>query len=557
MLASIILICFFFIYPLFQIGLRELRWDEGYYAAMAVEMDLLRPETVAQGELIASFPLFPWITALTYKLAPVGIEFGLRLVSVLSIAAISIVVWQTARKALSEDAGLLAAAATFSSAIVIEKGLDGYPDMLGNVFLFAAWTTWFNMGAVKNRWNAAWILSFLFCGLAFYSIGWKALFFFALPLFFMRRPLTVWSRLMRPGFFAGLGILLCFILIWLVPMLARRAEMPFRSLSLGISDKNDFIFQVLYFPLELPTRLLPWSLLAWPAFCVAYQPLEKNQVFSRFMRTIFVSISFALCFMPDLDWRNATVLAAPSAVLAAINYPLLVRRHGNLIVTLLKFIFLLLIPLSALIFALHLICMLDSFFPGSAMKYIFIEKAGDFNLKEVLGGELFKRVNLFAMIESVIVMAVAIFMHKGKLYKLPVWTSILILVSSLIACYWMLIAPFQAHDQDSRKLAKTIEAMIGTSLQSGSAVIYKSPEIKGLNAPFLYLNCRVKKLSKSFDEIPIQENKVYAVSPEVPVSKDRTWKSLNSAPLMYKKHELNLWEGTPAKKNGDEHESGQ
>ncbi|MEM4248438.1 MAG: glycosyltransferase family 39 protein [Candidatus Nanoarchaeia archaeon] len=550
----LLLFCFLLIYPIFQIGERELRWDEGYYAAIANEMDILKPTTVAQGEFILSYPLYPWLVAIIYKIpfSFLKFEIGLRLVSILSIAALCFIIWATVKDALDEEVAFVAVASFMSFALILEKGLDGYPQMLGYVFIFSAWALWFKYGAVKGNWNLAWALSFLFAGLAFYTVGWIAILFFGFPLIFMRRPLTIWSRIRKPGFFAGLGIIGIFVLIWIWPFIARQADMPFRELSLGVSEKSDYFKQIFAFPFELPLRMLPWSLLAWPAFCPAYQPLEKNQVFARFMRIIFFSLFFLLWFTPDLDWRNVTILAAPLAVLTSINYKLLVRRHGHLILYICRFLFkgALAIGISALF--LHLLIFINQSLPFFHISDFFIGQIGIYNLKQVLTGITFQRINTYGIIEAVLIIIISCFMLTKNDKIFPVWSYVLILMTSYVICYWILIAPFQAYDQSSRELAKNIEAIIGKGSPERQVTIYKSPEIKGLNAPFLYLEFNVKKLRKSFDEIPRSEGKVYVIGPSFPASKDRTWKLLTSEALNYKKHELYLWEGILTNKEIEE-----
>ena len=55
-----LIIVFLLITSPYQLGDRELYWQEGDYAAMAQDPDLFIP--LAQGELLPStFPMFPWL----------------------------------------------------------------------------------------------------------------------------------------------------------------------------------------------------------------------------------------------------------------------------------------------------------------------------------------------------------------------------------------------------------------------------------------------------------------------------------------------------------------
>ena len=546
----VIVLCFLIIYPVFQIGHKELRWDEGYYAAIASEMDILKPNTVAQGELIFSYPLYPWFVALLYKvpLDFLKYEFGLRLISILSIMALALIVWETASKAIDEEAGLVAAAALVSSLLVMEKGLEGYPEMLGIVFLFSAWMTWFNLGAVKGKWNSAWTISFFFCGLAFYTIGWSGIFFFAFPLIFMRRPLTIWSRLKKPGFGVGVIILASFIAFWGWPILTKQADMPFRNLSLNFTQNSDYFEQILLFPLQLVLRLMPWSLLAWPAFCPAYQPLDKNPVFSRFLKTIFISLFFIFWIRPDTDWRDISILAAPLAILVGVNYSILVRRHGDLFIKIIRRLLSAVTVLLFLILLFHL-CMIFGLLTSSG-SYLqgFLSQMDDFKIRQMLEKGTFAKIAIYAVAESIIMIIVLIYVLRKKINQMPVWAAILILTTGGTVCYWLFVAPAQAAVQDNRPFAQEIDKLLRDD-GNEMPVIYKAPEIKGLNAPFLYVNCTVRKLKKSFSEIPASETTVFVVGPDYPASQDRTWENMTPKPIIYKKHSLYLWKGTLTKKD--------
>ena len=91
----IILVAFFllFFFPI-KLGLRELRWQEGYYAALALEMGrsaLLLPAVELDGStLINNMPLFPLLAMLINKIG-CPIELALRLISVVSLGITALV----------------------------------------------------------------------------------------------------------------------------------------------------------------------------------------------------------------------------------------------------------------------------------------------------------------------------------------------------------------------------------------------------------------------------------------------------------------------------------
>ncbi len=513
------------LYSIYQLHERELRWDEGYYAAMAAEMNLLKPGTQAQGEMISSFPLFPWMVALLYKVG-FGYELGLRLISVLSVAALAIICWEAGRRSLDDEAGLIAAAAVMTFLLVIEKSLDGYPDALGNVFVVSAWLVWFTLGAGQGRWNAAWFFAMLFCGLAFYTTGWHAMFYCALPFIFLRRPLTIWSRLRKPGFLAGLAVLAGFVLFWGIPRWSVGTDIPFRQMPIESTSLSDYFGQLVVFPFEFFLRFLPWSALAWPAFCPAYHPIEKNPVFNRFLRTIFYSLFFMFWITPSVNWREMTILAAPLAILTASNYWLLVRRHGRMITSVLNFC---LLPASIASFAILAfyaipIHWIDDLIP--------LEKGMSFH-------ETHKIAGIIQASAAILVIALI----KNRRFP-QIWATITLLCLAGALCYWALFAPFQALDQDNRTMAEKIRSKIPADILART-VIYKERDIGGLYAPCLYLNCKVRKLKESLKEIPASEKVVYLLASNYPTTPERNWENLTQKPLAVRRDaKLYLWKGT-------------
>ena len=191
----VLIIIFVILYSPWHLGLRELLGSEGKYAATALDMNLFFPSTIAQGETLSYYyPLYPWIVAITYKLG-LGLEVGLRGVSILALGGTGIVVFETARRISGIQAAVIAAAVMIANIYVFEKANDGSPFTLAVFLLLLAWLTWYMFGAIRGDWNTSWIVSMFFCGLAFYTIGWIAVIYFFTPLIFMRRPLTVWNKI--------------------------------------------------------------------------------------------------------------------------------------------------------------------------------------------------------------------------------------------------------------------------------------------------------------------------------------------------------------------------
>ena len=164
----ILFVAFVAIYTPIQLGDKELSTREGYYAAMATESttSAILPVSVAQGEVLSGYyPLYPALVSIVNKTG-IPMELNLRLLSVVALLLLAITVLIVGKRAVSPQAGVVAAAMTISTYLVTEKGIYGYPNMMSALFLFWAWMTWFTFGAVKRKWNKAWIYSAFFCGLA-------------------------------------------------------------------------------------------------------------------------------------------------------------------------------------------------------------------------------------------------------------------------------------------------------------------------------------------------------------------------------------------------------
>lgn len=506
-------IAFLLIYSPFQLNNWQLRRREDRFAAIAYEMELKRPNTVVHGEQIPFYyPLFPWLTALIHRTG-LSFEYSLRLISVISVAFLTILVWEAGRRALDVQTAVVAAAMMFSTSILVEKGIDGYPNMTALLFVFSAWVSWFTFGVARGQWNKAWIVSFLFCGLAFYTLGWTAVIYFSFPLIFMRRPMTVWPKLKKPGFIFGLALFLCFVLVWTIPRWHMGTDIPFRSIQLFPGDFEDYWKKVLQFPFDVLFRFMPWSLIAWPAFCVAYFPLDKNPIFSRFLRTIFISLFFLLWLGPFMDSRDLIFLAPPLSIMCGINYWLFVRRHGHQIHKFLK-----VLSFCSMALGLLIILFYATPFPWSFKIQILPENLEFRNSYKLCG-------ILQALIATVISLMAIILVRR----RLQVYLHILMICMAIGLCFWAVNIPYKSQDQDKKVFGQALALALKKDLGlkedepiPENTVVYKGPGILGLYVPCLYMGAKVKKIH-SLDQLPENQDLVYMITTQYPVSNKRSW----------------------------------
>lgn len=527
-----LILCFVLIYSPFHFGGRELYWREGDYAAMAQEMDLLFPSTVAHGEIfLQSFPLYPWCAAFFNRFLGVDMAFSLRLISVLSLAAITFLVWLAGKRSTGRQAAVVAAAAMISSNLVIEKTLDGYPDFTGLLFIFCAWLLWFTYGVARSNWNKAWIFSAFFCGLGFYTIGWSALFYFFFPLIFMRRPMTVWSKLRRPGFFVGVGVIIFFILVWGVPRWSLGQDIPFRSLP----DRSEFegYFSRLYeFPLDVLVRFLPWTIIAWCPFCVAFYPLDKNPIFSRFLRTIFISLFVFLWLSPLAKVRDMIILAPPLSLMIGINYWLLARRYGHKYHQMLK-----IFSFAAIIAGATLACF---YLVPTEWWQDFVSLSRGISYRDEW------TFRLLGFIYAAALVMIGIFLIFAVRLKVKLWEHILIIVLAFMLFFWGAMYPYKAQEHSKRDFGIALRNAIGDDF-SPEMTIYKAKRTGGLYGECFYLGCNIRKIH-SFEELPGDDKRVYLISTEVPIFPDRLWTNLLPEHMKYKDKKIYLWRGEKLEK---------
>lgn len=518
-IALILAIAFIAIYSPLQLGSWELRWQEGRHAAIALEMDVWHPNTVAHGEQIPyAHPFYPLLVALANR-AGLPIELALRLVSIISVALLTILAWEAGRRAADIRAAAVAAAMMFSSLVVVEKAMDGYPDFTATLFLISAWLSWFTYGVARGKWNRAWIISFSFCAMAFHVGGWRSVALFLCPLLFMRRPMTVWPKLRKPGFIVGLAILAGSILLWVLPRWMAESETPFRAADMFTDDVGVYFKHLALFPLEIVLRFLPWSILAWPVFCVAYFPLDKNPIFSRFLRTIVISIFFLLWVAPFFDApRSMAALALPLAVLCGMNYWILARRHGG--------------KIHKVLAVLSYVC--AALAAGGVVFYVLpvnlLEKIP--RLGKYLG---FHDANFkIGIVQSAAAFLLALTIARLSVKKrLKVFEHVLGISVVLALCFWSLHAPYRALKNEKRRLGQAVAKALKTNLKlpadkplPKTLVLYEGPGIVGLYAPCVYTGVPIRKIH-SLDALPPDKKTVYMLALRFPVSGNRSWEYIS------------------------------
>jgi hypothetical protein len=526
-----LIIIFLILYSPWHWGLKELFGSEGKYAALALDMNLLTPSTIAQGKTLSFyFPMYPWIVAIAYKLG-FSIEIGLRGVSVLALSIIGIVVFETGRRISGIQAGIIAAAVMVANIYVLDKANDGNPFTLGVLFLLLAWLTWYLFGALRGDWDTSWIVSMLFCGLAFYTIGWIALVYFFVPLIFMRRPLTVWNKLPLNGFYIGICILAAFVLLWFIPRMTDIINNPFDSFNVFQKLAANNFQNFLLYPLAICGGLMPWTIIAWPSFCVAYFPLDKNPIFSRFLRTLFLSLFVVLWINPFTEARDAIILIPPIAILTGTNYWLVVRRNGYALHKLLHLITIVLFIIISVSFILFWVP-LSWWHSFPLLKWVHTSFLSN-------GISFFSDMFLWGVIQCGLGILISLYLLVMYKRKLAIWSHALGICLVFMLGFWSITYPYKTLSDDGKKTASVFIHSLGKNY-SKNLILYTSSQISDIYVLGCYLGCNIKNL-QSLTELPTNKKTVYLISLSAPIYPERQWEKVSE--VDYKSKYLSLWKG--------------
>ena len=521
----ILAIAFLLIYPLWDIGLRDLFWDEGEYAAIVTELHSFPPDGRAHGVLTFSFmPLYPLLVKGLTMLG-LGMEFSLRLISVVSLAGLTVMVGIVGTRMAGVQAGAAAAAVMFTTVLTGEKAVEGYPQLLTVLLIFSGWLCWFFLGQFGGAWKLGWLTNGLFAGLAFYSGGWTALLYFLLPMMFLKRPFTPWRRLNNPGFPAGMLIILAFILLWLIPR-----WVPGQSTGTffgGGMSLPDYFVKCFYDLTDLAFRFLPWTFFLYAPFCAALIAIDKNPLFSKYLRTLFVVSAVILLLNPFSKARDYLYLLPTFALLTGLNYEIVVRRHGNVLCKILRW--------TAI--AAFLACtgaLLFDMLPGETLRRLtFLNEeylktrsnAPDtVNLCKAAGG---------------MVLAAAAYILAFR--KKNVWLIIVLAFTSGMMFFWAVINPYRASQRSRSELGMTLRQALGKSYRPDMTV-YKDSSISGLYPECYYLGTRIQTIplsgTKSLEE---QEVHLLSASSIQPPDTTRTWQK--TLDVIYKGQNLYMRKG--------------
>lgn len=463
-------------------------------------------------------PLAPWLLAGLGSVLPLH-EATVRLLGILSLLALAgLCIWFVAPR-YGRPAAAAAGAACISSFGALTGATFGGAEMLFALWLNAGWLSWYILGKERHRWLAAWFVAHLFLCLAMLTGGAKAVFYFYLPLLWLRRPLRIWGRLGHADHW--LSVLLVSGLVLLYVLLAPDLLWQIDEYLEGFEAQPPsigYLNHLVQYPVRVVLGVGTWVFLLWPAFCVAYRPLERAPVLTQYLRTIFYAHFIAFWLLPEGRPGNLLPTVGPLAILLGANYDILVRRHAGRLLAWAKTIcWLALLLVPAGLFG----AMVSLLYPGKF----------PLEMKILLPSA--------ALLAIAVVIAVVILQARRPE---PVWLLVLVATVALHLAGASAIYHVYRYGwhSEKRRCARVLAAELPERIP-----VY---EMIGANQSFpglsYYLGRPVQRIEGVDRIAPGKPHEVYLLSQDrVPVDKWRDWSAV-SEPVEYEGVRLRLWKGT-------------
>ena len=297
----------------------------------------------------------------------------------------------------------------------------------------------------------------------------------------------------------------------------------------GVLNGWEYLWHLVTFPFDFVLRMLPWALLAWAPFCVAFQTLDDTPMFSRFLRTLFLADFFLLWITPLDEAHDWIILVPPLAVMTALNYELAVRRYGNFYRRAGNFFAAVLLPGAGILLLGFFLLPAEIF----ADVMLLLERPLDFS-------DNFGRTVLGAVSGGILlVLALRLWQMREKP---PVWCYYVMIALAPLLVYYNIVQPYQNQERPRYERGEILR----TALQQDDAkeiqLIYKY-NIHDLFAESVYMNKAVCKINNLAMLPQAEVSTVYLLAPTFPDCAERNWRSLLPQPLSIRGHKFNLWRG--------------
>lgn len=294
------------------LGYTDLMHEETRRAVIARTMmesgDFLVP-MLAERIYLNKPPLFNWMIVATSL--PVGTvtEFTARLATVISLAALALVMVFTAGRHLGTPARWLLGVGVIVTGELMHKGVLGNLDVAFTLMVSASLWTWYALDERGRRGLMLWLPPAVLVAAAFLVKREPALVFYYLGIGAFLLMQRRFLELFRPAHLCAAAVTIGLIALWLVPVVDRvgieavLVNMQEEVLSRGLSPSfADYVAHFLRYPLEILVAALPTSVLllalAWPSVWRA--------VHRRHGRLFVFAVAVTLVNLP-IYWLRADV----------------------------------------------------------------------------------------------------------------------------------------------------------------------------------------------------------------------------------------------------------
>ncbi len=507
---------------------RELFRQEGFFAAVAVELaesgrawqDGI-PATAHHVVMDDTYPLYPLVVSMIYRLG-VPMETALRVVSVTMLGILSLLAGIAAASRSNGRAGLVAACCCFGTLFAFDKAPVGGAETMAGCFLFAAQLLFFHYGSRLADWNSAWIAAAILLSFGFLAAGPVVILFFAVPLLFLRRPLSSSGKFRTAGFVAGTALLTVVAASWILPQ-----EFLLRQYGADTvvepEKLREYFYGILDFPLTLAIRFLPWSVVMWMPFCVALQAVSPLPVYSLYLRTLTISMFFLVWLLPGTSAARLFLMIGPLAVLTGIYYDLGVRRYGVVLRRI--------ITVGSLLFPVtggYLLIL--RFMPDWILAYWMEPEKIVYRTSDRYTWGMLVVLGFLA------VLAMAFYVCINRF---PIWINLLLLCFGISGIGIGVLLPHRLTAREWRRFGEDVIRVLPPEANR----IYKY-EILGMFNGLFYTGKPIYKL-RHHDRLPDGPEKVYLISPRPPDLPSHSWRPLLPEGYTCRGTEVSLWEGVP------------
>ncbi|MCM8541589.1 MAG: glycosyltransferase family 39 protein [Lentisphaeraceae bacterium] len=509
-----------------QLAMKELTKSEALYGLMARNANENGNifSTVAGGQPVNEGHLYPWIVNF-FGMFGVN-EFTIRLPSIMGLAIMIFIAAYITYKYAGRQSAIVAGTCMLSSYAAVLMGTRGEENMLGAAFLSLGWVLWFEISRNKKEWFKAWLLSLITVSISAFCLGYYVFILFYLPLFFLKKPTDVRKRVFHLPHFKALGlIILTHFIIYIFVINLGASSNTQIELGLTLRQTDDYTSGLFSFPFTAALYLLPWTFFSWPAYCAAFEPMEKDPVLFHYYRTIAFCLFIVYWIIPESNPLSLLPVLVPIAIMTGLHYQILVRRHHIPIRKLIRFIF---VCLAALNIGLLI------FFGIKITGVLSIDAINNVNISS-------NWIWINISISTLSILFSLFILAKGKLY--PVWIKIM---SMVVLGHWVIIAINSLPDS-GRLSPKEIGSTLSKQIPEDASIINFTDDP---NLPIMfYVNRKVKRFTKKFntetDQLP---EIMYVISTEerpAAITTDQSyykWTRL-SEPVLGKKGIFQSWKG--------------